>query len=148
MAANLLSATADTNIYISGLHFGGEPRRFLNLAEAGAFQLAVSDFILIEIRRVLAYERIGWPEDRINRVTRQIRRYATHVQPAETLEIITADPSDNRILECAAAAQSNYLVTGDQHLLTLQQHVGIRIVKLTEFMKILQSESVEPHQFG
>ena len=36
------SATADTNIYISALHFGGLPLRFLDLARAGAIRLDIS----------------------------------------------------------------------------------------------------------
>ncbi len=30
------------------------------------------------------------------------------VQPAETVSIITEDPSDNRILECAAAGEVDH----------------------------------------
>ena len=140
----MLSSTADTNIYISGLNFGGLPRRFLNLAEAGVFRLAVSEGILAEIAKVLAYEKIGWPAERIQQTIRQLRRFAEMVQPMETLQVITADPPDNRILECAMAAGSQYLITGDNHLLRLQQYGETRIVKLAEFMEILQSESGAP----
>jgi putative PIN family toxin of toxin-antitoxin system len=140
----VLSSTADTNIYISGLHFGGLPRRFLQLAEAGVFRLAVSEDILAEIAKVLAYEKIGWPPERIEKAIRQLRRFTELVQPTETLHLITADPTDNRILECAAAAKSQYLVTGDDHLLRLLQYGETRIVKLAEFMEILPSESGTP----
>ena len=140
----MLSSTADTNIYISGLNFGGLPRRFLNLAEAGMFRLAVSEDILAEIAKALAYEKIGWPPERIQQTIRQFRRFAEMVRPTDLLQVITADPSDNRILECAFAAQSQYLVTGDNHLLKLQQYGETRIVKLAEFMEILQSESGAP----
>ncbi|MBV9304935.1 MAG: putative toxin-antitoxin system toxin component, PIN family [Acidobacteriaceae bacterium] len=140
----MLSSTADTNIYISGLNFGGLPRRFLNLAEAGVFRLAVSEGSLAEIAKVLAYEKTGWPAERIQQTIRQLRRFAEMVQPMETLQVITADPPNNRILECAMAAGSQYLITGDNHLLRLQQYGETRIVKLAEFMEILQSESGAP----
>ena len=140
----MLSSTADTNIYISGLNFGGLPRRFLNLADAGVFRLSVSEDILAEIAKVLAYEKIGWPPERIQQTVRQLRQFTEMVQPVETLQVIIADPSDNRILECAMAAGSQYLITGDNHLLRLQQYGETRIVKLTEFMEILQSESGAP----
>ena len=51
----MLSATADTNIYISAFNFGGSPRDFLRLAGAGGFRLAISDPILVEIGKVLFF---------------------------------------------------------------------------------------------
>ena len=47
--------------------------------------------------------------------------FANHVMPAEALTVVRADPDDNRILECAAAARSDYLVTGDKHLLKMDR---------------------------
>jgi putative PIN family toxin of toxin-antitoxin system len=137
----VLSVTADTNIYISALNFGGLPRRFLNLAEAGGlFRLTVSDSILAEIGKVLRGKKLRWPEEEIWRVQRQISRFTEHVTPIEILNIITVDPTDNRILECAVAARSDYIVTGDDHLLRLQQYGAIRILKIANFMEILQSQ--------
>ena len=140
----MFSATADTNIYISGLHFGGLPRRFLNLAEAGIFQLAISEDILAEIARGLAYQKIGWPPQQIEKTLRQLRRFTKQIRPTETLQIVTADPSDNRILECAAASRSQYLVTGDDHLLRLQRYGETQILTVAEFLELLPKEPGAP----
>jgi uncharacterized protein len=48
-----LRVTADTNVYISALNFGGMPERLLRLAKAGAIQLVISDAILAEVGKVL-----------------------------------------------------------------------------------------------
>ena len=41
-------------------------------------------------------------------------------------------------IECAVAAQADYLVTGDKgHLLTLQQVAGVRIVVASDFLRRL-----------
>ena len=41
-------------------------------------------------------------------------------------------------IECAAAAQADYLVTGDKgHLLTLQQVAGVPIVAASDFLRRL-----------
>jgi uncharacterized protein len=53
--------TADSNIYISALHFGGPPDDFLNLARAGFVHLTISDDILNEVTRVLG-DKFGWKE--------------------------------------------------------------------------------------
>ena len=44
----------DTNVLVSGLAFpGGPPGRLVSAWRAGAFSLAVSDFLLDELARIL-----------------------------------------------------------------------------------------------
>ncbi len=134
----MASVTADTNIYISGIHFGGKPRHFLDLARAGVFRLDISEPVKSEILRVLR-EDFAYPDEALQEVKERIERLTHSVTPTETLDIIEADPSDNRILECAAAAKSDYIVTGDKkHILPLGSHAGTRIVKLADFLRQLQ----------
>lgn len=135
-SVNVLRVTADSNIFISGLNFAGTPRQILNLAESGAIHLAVSDDILNEVTRVLRREKFGWPEVEIRRALTQISRFAQHVQPKQRIDAIAEDPTDDRILECAVASQSGYLVTGDNHLLRLGHFGGTKIVKPADFLKI------------
>ncbi len=132
------SVTADTNIYISGLHFGGPPRRFLDLARAGVFRLDISDPIKSEVLRVLR-EDFVYPENALRDVQDRIERITNYVTPTETLDIIKTDPSDNWILECAAAAKSDYIITGDKrHMLPLGSYRGILIIKVADFLRELQ----------
>jgi predicted nucleic acid-binding protein len=46
---------------------------------------------------------------------------------------VPSDPDDNRGLECAVAAGSDAIVTGDSHLLVLKQFRGADIVTVGEF---------------
>jgi uncharacterized protein len=133
----MLRITADTNVIISALNFPGKPRRILDLAEEGVISLAVSDPILDEVARVLRRPKFGWPEDQILRALDQISRFAEHVEPRQTLSVITADPSDNRILECAVAARSNYIVSGDNHLVKLARFELIEIVTTADFLVLI-----------
>lgn len=98
--------------------------------------MAVSDSILKEVERVLRRPKFGWPQDRIDEAMRQILTFAEHVEPTELIDIVKEDPSDNRILECAAASGSGYLVSGDRHLLRIGQYQGVRIVPPAEFVEI------------
>lgn len=135
------SATADTNIYISGLRFGGVPERFLDLAAAGKFRLDISNAILNEILRVLR-EKFQWSAERLQEAEEDIRSYTHHVSPTEALDVIQIDSSDNRILESAITAKSDYIVTGDtRHILPLGSYGGAAIVKAAEFMRQLQGET-------
>ena len=49
----MIRVTADSNIYISALHFGGPSDEFLDLARNGIIELTISDDILAEVTRVL-----------------------------------------------------------------------------------------------
>lgn len=49
--------------------------------------------------------------------------------------MIEDDPTDNRILECALAADAKFVVTGDKkHLLPLGSFQGVSIVGLADFL--------------
>jgi putative PIN family toxin of toxin-antitoxin system len=133
----VLRVTADTNLYISALNFGGKPEQLLRLAKAHIIQLIISDAILAEMATVLRCEKFAWPEPEILKAQREIADMSERVQPTETLYIITDDPSDNRILECAAAGEVNYIVSGDKHLLKLEQFRNSPILKVAEFLKRL-----------
>ncbi len=132
--------TADTNIYISGLQFGGVPLHLLNEARARAFRLAVSPSLLHEIRRVLR-EKFAWPDVALDDVFARLARFTTVVHPTRTVDAVPDDPDDNRIIECAVESGSGYIVTGDHHLLRLGSYGGIDIVRAADFLKLLPSLS-------
>ena len=62
---------------------------------------------------------------------------ARKVAPSRTVDILKEDPADNRILECAVQARSDYLVTGDTGLLRLGSFENIPIVKVADFLKVV-----------
>jgi putative PIN family toxin of toxin-antitoxin system len=121
------------------VHLGFELRRtaaqILNLARAGLIRLDVSDAILQEFGGVLR-DKFLWPEDAIADAQREIRSFANHVTPAEALTVVPADPDDDRILECAVAARSDYLITGDKHLLNLRSYLTTQITNASDFLAL------------
>ncbi len=136
----MLRVTADTNIYISALNFGGVPERFLRLAKSGSIQLVTSDAILTEVAKTLRGDKFAWPETEIERALQQLSRIAERVKPEHAVDVIKVDPSDNRILECAEAGQADYIVTGDKrHILPLGSYAGIPIVTVADFLRQLQA---------
>jgi uncharacterized protein len=122
----LISATFDTNIYIRGLHFGGAGAALLAAAKAGSFRLDLSEAILSEAARVLR-EKFAWDGYSINDAYRKIRAIGNPVIPTETLSVIQEDPDDDRILECAAEAKSDYIVSEDKDLLRTGEFRGTKM---------------------
>ena len=104
--------TADSNIYISALNFGGKPLQVIELARAGLIQLAISNAIITEVQRILHHKFYWKPED-IDEAVQLILRFTHYVQADSTLDVVPTDPNDNRVLECALKAESDTVVTGD-----------------------------------
>jgi uncharacterized protein len=138
----VLRVTADTNILISALIFpGGKPFQLLELAREGKINLTVSEAILDEMAGVLA-RKFNWQPEEIAAGRKWITEMARTVKPAVRLDIIKEDPPDNRILECASAAGSDYIVSGDKDLLRLGRYDSIRIVRVAEFLELAQERSL------
>lgn len=124
--------TLDSNIYLSALVFGGKPMRLIELAVEGEIEVAISDPIIEEVRGNLL-KKFGWSDARAAEAIDTIAAFATHVIPTGVINAVPGDPDDNRILECAIAAGSEVIVSGDSDLLRLGSYSGIRILRVAEF---------------
>lgn len=65
-----------------------------------------------------------------------IRVSAYFVAPTETPDVVPDDEDENRILECAMAADCHYVVTGDGDLLCMGSFRRIRILSVSEFLAV------------
>jgi putative PIN family toxin of toxin-antitoxin system len=131
-----LTVTADSNIYISALVFAGRPLQFLDAARAGVFRLAISDALPAEIHRVLR-DKFQWPQEDLDEAAAALADFTVRVHPNQTIDAVPEDPDGNRVLECAVAAGSHYIVTGDVDLVRFGRYGGIRIMRLADFMKLI-----------
>jgi uncharacterized protein len=127
--------TADSNVYISALIWGGKPLQVLESAMAGEIQLMISDDILNETLRVMR-EKFNLPDERIAKAKEYIGGCTERVHPKARLTVITEDPDDDRILECAVESGSDTIVTGDKDLLRRGAYAGIKIVRVGEFIEL------------
>jgi len=134
-----LKVVFDTNIFISAFVIPGSKAEeaYLDVLR-GSFTLYSSVAILTETAQKLR-EKFTWPEDTITRLLKTVAKVATIVKTRPDLHLL-ADEPDNRVLECAVEAEANYIVTGDKHLLSLQQYQNIKIVKLSDFLQILTNQ--------
>jgi putative PIN family toxin of toxin-antitoxin system len=115
----VLSVTADTNIFISAFNYRGKPRQLINLANARAIRLDVSEHIIWETTRVLR-DKFGWSPEAAAITEAQMRRLGSIVTPTDTIDAVKEDAADNRILECAHTAGSDFIVSGDKDLLRIR----------------------------
>ena len=134
----MIRVTADTNVVVAGLNFPGNPRRILELVDSGEIRLAVSSAILEEIADVLQRKKFGWSPSEVGEAIDRLTRVAEHVESQQAVNAVKDDPDDNRILECAAAARSDYIISGDKHLLSLGRFGNAKILKPADFLEIMQ----------
>ena len=129
----MIPVTVDTSVYIGTLNSRGGGSRLLDLARSGRIRIDTSEAIVSETVRVLR-ETFGWDGHRVRQFPETLSRLANQVRPRHALDVIKEDPPDNRILECAIEAGSDYIVTWDKDLLRLGEFAQARILTVPEFL--------------
>jgi len=69
----------------------------------------------------------------------EYRRRALLVEPAALPATVSRDPDDDMVLATAIAAKADVIVSGDDDLLCLKSHQGIRILSPRQFLELLNS---------
>jgi len=116
----------------------GKPRKLIDLAEAGSITVCTSPDLLRELREVLIRPklsgRLAAVGSSAEEVVEQFAALAQVVEVSVSVTVITADPDDNNVLSCALAAQADYIVSGDRHLLDLASYEGVEILDAAQFL--------------
>jgi putative PIN family toxin of toxin-antitoxin system len=130
--------TLDTNEYVSAFNGGRKALRILHMAIDGEIEIAITEPIIAETVRVLR-EKFDWPPYDLLAARQRLQKIARIVEPKETLGI-TEDEPDNRILECAAEAGSEFIISEDGDLLRLKQHGNARIIKAADLLAVVEGK--------
>ena len=139
-------AVIDTNLFVSGLFAGkGVTQQLQDLWVDGAFELAVSEQILLEIentiRKPSIWDKLQLEEGDETLLTGLIRERAFIVtRDTYKTDRIKDDPTDNKFLACALEADADYVVSGDNYLLSLKHFHGIQIVDARTFVEKIQEK--------
>ena len=125
----------DTNVLVSAILFGGPPGVVLRLAAAGGMLSLTSAVLLTELHGVLL-SKFHLSPDIAELIVNEWKAAGEVVEPAVEVSVITEDPSDNRVLECALSAHADVIISGDKHLLTLKSFHGIPILSPQAFLAL------------
>src|ERR1700683_5362360 len=109
----MIRVVLDTNIIVSALLQPlGPPAQVFLPASGGSIQLCISGSVYAEYEEVISRPRFRRGEDIIAGALHTIREKGRWVRPTEAIRACS-DLDDDIFLECARAAQANYLVTGN-----------------------------------
>lgn len=118
----------DTNVYIAAaLSNSGFSEEVLKLAVSANFKIIICEEILQEIQNKLTH-KFHLPKENIDFFLARVRRITETVEIEGEISVITRDPGDNKILECAAVGEADLIVSLDQDLIKLKKFQGIGIV--------------------
>ena len=138
-----MRAVIDTNVVVSGLLWQGRPRQLLDAARSGRVEVFTSRLLLAELEDVLCRDKFA---DQLRHAGLSahylVVRYgalAKLVEPAIIAPTILADIDDDAVLACALAAQAEAIVSGDSHLLDLEEFRGIPILTVVDVLSHLVS---------
>jgi len=135
----MLRVVLDTNIYISAFMFGGVPSEIVEAGMDGRFLLVTSEPLLLELDRKLRDKfKLKIEDARV--LLMELRSSALIVAPALSIHAVSADPDDNRVIECAVAGNADCIVSGDRHLKELKIWQGIEIITPREFVRRFVSQ--------
>ena len=133
---NSLKVVLDTYIYVSSIFWRGRPYDIIQKALGYNFSVFVSDDIIKELKKVLArdFELNG---TEIMQNVDYLMQFAEKIETSQKVDVMKDDPDDNRVLECALASESDFVVTQDNHLLKLRDFDGIKIMNPKDFLETI-----------
>ena len=141
----MIKIVVDANIFASALMKpDSNPGKILELIRQNQVELVISPAIIKEIKRILLYPKI---QKYHHKTARELDRYfddllmfAWAVEGKAEVDVIQADPTDNKYLACALESEAKYIISGDRHLLDVGLYQGIKIIKAKEFLNIWQKQ--------
>jgi len=133
----LISAVVDTNVLVSDLGWArSPPAKVVEAMLAGRFLLVSSPSLLAELDAVLRYPKLAPVFPQPEAVVDLVGEIAVLVEPRRRLDVLQ-DEADNRVLEAAAEATADFIVTGDRGLLDLERYGTTVVVTPRSFLKHL-----------
>lgn len=131
-------AVFDTNVLISGIVYAGKSKLLIDAILEGKITLIISMQIIREFRRVIIRDKFKLSKNQQNIITNFVLRIGNIVKVKSRFKVVKQDPNDDRILRTAHDGKADYIISGDEHLLSLKEFRGIKIVTVSEMLELLK----------
>ncbi len=127
----------DTNVIISAVFWRGSPYKVMRKVLRGELTLVTSTAILEEVMDRLQ-NKFNLPAEEAEKLRDILLTHSLLIEPTTKLKAVKADEKDNKIVECAVDGRADFIVTGDSHILNLEEYRGIKIVTPAGLLKIIE----------
>ncbi len=126
----------DTNVLVSGIFWGGLPKKIIELAIEKSISLYATESIVREYFRII--DKIGKKDLSLSNEWKMLLLdLITIIESNESIKICR-DPYDDMFIECAVSCGASYIVSGDDDLLSLEKFNEIEIVTAKSYLAIIK----------
>ena len=133
-----MKAVFDTNVFLSSFLTEGVCAKLLLRARRKQFILITCPFILQEVQNILK-RKFSATRGEIQSTMKLISEAAqTVIHPNVSVDGVCRDPDDDNILACVLEANADFLVTGDEDLLTLKKFHKASIISPRNFESLFK----------
>lgn len=125
----------DTNVWISGAFWKGNPRDVVNLVKTTIVIPVFSYDTFDELERTL--NRIAMIVGKIDLAKvalKNAKEFAAFFEP-NTKIMRSRDPGDNKFLDVSIASHAHFLISGDEDLLIVKKIVSTTVLTPQRFLK-------------
>ena len=129
-----MKVVLDTNVFVSGVFFGGPPGRILEAWRDGEFEVVVSRQIIEEYVRVGEELSAQFPGVDLGPALDLAAASASLVVSRPLAKAVSRDPDDDKFFACAVAATAEYIVSGDRDLLEVSRYEGVAVLRPRDFV--------------
>ena len=131
-----MRAVIDTNVLVSALLWNGPPHALMANVREGLLEIAISPVLLAELSTVIGRSKFNAilvrAESTREQILTEIRKLAEVIEPPPLPQPVCRDPDDDAVLALAIAAQVDWIISGDDDLLSLRSYAGIAIISPVE----------------
>ena len=128
-----MRAVLDTNVVMSAIFFGGDPRSIVRAALSHRIELVATRAVMNEYREIAARLQNAYPGVSYRRPLAIIESALKMVRPVTLSGRICRDPDDDAIVSCALGGRAKIICSGDEDLLALNGYRGLEIMKPRKF---------------
>ena len=128
-----MRAVLDTNVVMSAIFFGGDPRMIVRAAISRRIELVATRAVVNEYREIAAQLQKSYPSVSYRRSLAILESALKMVRPATLSGCVCRDPDDDAIVSCALGGKAKIICSGDEDLLALNGYRGLEILKPREF---------------
>ena len=133
----MLRVVLDTNVLVSAMISNGKPRELLRKGIDNQFSIVTSDLILKELATVLRRPKFKTSEDEIHRIILAIIWSSEITNVKTKFKAVKEDPKDDMVVNTAYDGHADIIVTGDKHLLEMENFRGIKIITIKNMLELL-----------
>lgn len=128
----------DTNCLVQMISLHSPYRPIWNAFLLGKFQICISNEILEEYQEIIEQQTTSHIAENIILLILN-KKNVTFVDPHFRLGLITEDPDDNKFVDCAFAANADYLVSNDKHFTILHNipFPRLNLVRMADFLETI-----------